>query len=266
MISNSKYRGEVKSKKYLGQHFLKDENIAKQIVNAVDESEADAILEIGPGMGVLTKYLQNLESPCYFIEKDEDSVDYLKKHYPKIEPNLVLGDFLKLDIALYTARQLSVVGNFPYNISSQIFFKLLDYVDSISQIVCMLQYEVALRISSPKGNKQYGILSVLLQSYYDVEFLFKVPPSVFVPPPKVDSAVIRFKRKSNYDTVISCDKKLFRQVVKISFNQRRKMLSNSLKPMLRGEKIENDIMNMRPEQLTVEDFVSLTHLIEEKRK
>lgn len=259
-------RGDVVyAKKYLGQHFLKDENIAKQIVEAIDEKLADAILEIGPGMGVLTKYLLELASHCHYVEKDEESVAYLQENYPEIKPFLILDDFLKMDLRPYVSKQLSVIGNFPYNISSQIFFKLLDFIDTIPQVVCMLQYEVAQRISSPKGSKQYGILSVLLQSYYEVELLFKVPPGVFLPPPKVDSAVIRLKRREDYDTVINCDKKLFRTIVKTAFNQRRKMISNSLKPLLMGKKIENDIMNKRPEQLGVEDFVSLTRLIEEVR-
>lgn len=252
----------VQAKKYLGQHFLKDEHIAQKIVSAVDINLSDAILEIGPGMGVLTKYLLELEALCYYIEKDKESVAFLQQNYPNIKNYLVEGDFLKLDLAPYTKKQLSIIGNFPYNISSQIFFKLLEFVDSIPQIVGMLQFEVAQRICSPKGNKQYGILSVLLQSFYAVELLFKVPPGVFLPPPKVDSAVVRLVRREDYKNRINCNKKTFRLVVKTAFNQRRKMLSNSLKPMLMGQKIEDKIMNMRPEQLTVEDFVSLTRQIE----
>ncbi|PVX50718.1 dimethyladenosine transferase [Balneicella halophila] len=252
----------VTPKKKLGQHFLTDENIAQKIVNALDFSSAEAVLEIGPGTGVLTQWLKDKEVPFYLIEVDTESIEYLNATYPTLTQNLLEQDFLKLDFDTLPMKSFSIIGNLPYNISSQIFFKILDAVERIPQIVCMIQYEVAQRISSPPNNKQYGILSVLLQAYYDIEFLFKVPPQVFNPPPKVDSGVIRLTRRSDYETSINCDKQLFKNVVKTGFNQRRKMLSNSLKPILGDKKIDNHIMNKRPEQLGVEDFVSLTRLIE----
>lgn len=252
----------VTPKKKLGQHFLTDENIAQKIVNALDYASAEAVLEIGPGTGVLTHWLRNKEIPYYLIEIDSESIKYLNATYPSLTKNLIEGDFLRFDFTTIPSPSFSIIGNFPYNISSQIFFKILEAVELVPQVVCMLQYEVAQRISSAPNNKQYGILSILLQAYYDIEFLFKVPPQVFNPPPKVDSGVIRLTRKPNYGAIINCDKKLFKNVVKTSFNQRRKMLSNSLKPILGEKKLASPMMKKRPEQLRVEDFVSLTRLIE----
>lgn len=251
----------VTPKKKLGQHFLTDENIAHKIVAALDYSSAESVLEIGPGTGVLTQWLRKKDVPYYLVEIDRESIEYLNATYPSLSKNLIEGDFLRLNLEVIPTASFAVIGNFPYNISSQIFFKILEAVDRIPQVVCMIQYEVAQRISSPPNNKQYGILSVLLQAYYDIEFLFKVPPQVFNPPPKVDSGVIRLIRKPNYDSIINCDKKLFKNVVKTSFNQRRKMLSNSLKPILGEKKLDTSLMKKRPEQLKVEDFVSLTRLI-----
>ncbi len=252
----------VKPKKKLGQHFLTDENIAKKIVNALDCENAESVLEIGPGTGVLTRWLKDKKVPYYLIDIDAESIEYLHATYPSLSKYIVEGDFLKLNLDEFFSSDLHIIGNFPYNISSQIFFKILDAVDKVPEVVCMIQYEVAQRISSKPNCKQYGILSVLLQAYYDIEFLFKVPPQVFNPPPKVDSGVIRLKRKKDYKTAIPCDKKLFKTIIKTAFNQRRKMLSNSLKSIEGFEKIENPIMKKRPEQLKVEDFVSLTRLIE----
>lgn len=249
-------------KKKLGQHFLTDENIAQKIVNALDTSSAEAILEIGPGTGVLTRWLRKKNRPYYLVEIDSESIEYLNATYPSLTQNLIEGDFLRLDLGRIPAPTFSVIGNFPYNISSQIFFKILETTDRIPEIVCMIQYEVAQRISASPNNKQYGILSVLLQAYYDIEFLYKVPPQVFNPPPKVDSGVIRLTRKQNYSATLNCDKALFKTLVKTGFNQRRKMLSNSLKPLLGAQKIKDPIMKKRPEQLKVEDFVYLTRLME----
>lgn len=252
----------VRAKKKLGQHFLKDENIARNIVNGLDKTEVGTVLEIGPGTGVLTQFLRPQFSNCFHIEIDTESVEYLKKNYPNIDNDLIEGDFLKIDLSTITEDTLSIIGNFPYNISSQIFFKILDNVAQIPEVVCMIQFEVAQRISSPPNSKQYGILSVLLQAYYDIEFLFKVPPHVFLPPPKVDSGVIRLRRKADYETFLDCNKRLFKNVVKTAFNQRRKMLSNSLKPILGKQSLRNGLENKRPEQLSVRDFVSLTNEIE----
>ncbi len=252
----------VRPKKKLGQHFLTDENIAKKIVEALDYATAKSILEIGPGTGVLSHWLKEKKMPYYLVEIDEESIEYLNATYPTLSKNIINRDFLKLDLDTITTEDLHIIGNFPYNISSQIFFKILDNIEKVPQVVCMIQYEVAQRISSAPNCKQYGILSVLLQAYYDIEFLFKVPPQVFNPPPKVDSGVIRLTRKADYETAIPCDKKLFKTIIKTAFNQRRKMLSNSLKSLDGFEKIENPIMKKRPEQLSVKDFVSLTSLIE----
>lgn len=253
---------KVTPKKKLGQHFLTDENIAQRIVNAMDYSSAEAVLEVGPGTGVLTEWVRKKINSYYLIEIDTESIRYLNATYPSLSKNLIEGDFLKMNLEQTFLSSFSIIGNFPYNISSQIFFKILEVVERVPQVVCMIQYEVAQRISSGPNSKQYGVLSVLLQAHYDIEFLFKVPPQVFNPPPKVDSGVIRLTRKPNYDTIINCDKRLFKNVVKTAFNQRRKMLSNSLKPILGEKKIKDSVMKMRPEQLKVEDFVSLTRLIE----
>jgi len=258
----------VKPKKYLGQHFLKDQNIARKIVNSLT-SENSTILEIGPGTGVLTKFLfEKNERNVFLIEIDIESYEFLIAQHPEYKSNIIHADFLKTDIlSLINFKQniennqLSIIGNFPYNISSQIFFKVLDLKTVVGEVVCMIQKEVAERISAKNGSKTYGILSVLLQAYYDIEYLFTVNESVFNPPPKVKSAVIRLKRNKNIK--LECNEDLFLKVVKTSFNQRRKTLSNSLKPIMNGKKIENPIFQKRPEQLSVNEFVLLTNLISE---
>jgi 16S rRNA (adenine1518-N6/adenine1519-N6)-dimethyltransferase len=257
---------KVRPKKSLGQHFLHDQSIAQRIVTSLKiENEQKAVLEIGPGMGVLTKFL--IDQPgidLKVIEIDRDSVAYLRKHYAKLEGKIIEGDFLKADIAAIFPGTFSIIGNFPYNISSQIFFRVLENRDRVDQLVCMLQKEVAERIAAPHGSKTYGILSVLLQAYYDIEFLFKVPPGVFTPPPKVMSAVIRLRR--NAVARLPCDEVHFVQVVKQAFNTRRKTLRNALKNLnLPAEISALDIMNKRAEQLSVREFVNLTSLIDQSR-
>ena len=289
---------EVRAKKALGQHFLTDQSIAKNIVGALQGRQA---LEVGPGMGVLTQYLlPRPELALKVIELDNESVVYLKKHYPELGDNLIEGDFLKMDLDGIFEGEYSVIGNFPYNISSQIFFKILEHRDRIPEVVCMIQKEVAERIAEKPGTKTYGILSVFLQAWYDIEYLFTVGSGAFNPPPKVQSAVIRLTRNSRTD--LGCDEKLFRTVVKTAFGQRRKTLRNSLKPLIghfgklsdpsvpvtgpavpvtgpaipvtepaevttlpQESKTANipslasdPIFDLRPERLSVEDFVALT--------
>ena len=246
---------EVRAKKSLGQHFLTDQSIATRIVDALQGSD---VLEVGPGMGVLTQYLLNKNLKV--VEIDKESVVYLKKHYPELGDGLIEGDFLKMNLSGLFPGQFSIIGNFPYNISSQIFFKILEYRDIVPEVVCMIQKEVAERIAEKPGTKTYGILSVFLQAWYDIEYLFTVGPGAFNPPPKVHSAVIRLTRNSR--TSLGCDEKLFRSVVKTAFGQRRKTLRNSLKPLLQqtqGPNITSDpIFDLRPERLSVEDFITLT--------
>ena len=246
---------EVRAKKSLGQHFLTDQSIASRIVDALQGSD---VLEVGPGMGVLTQYLLNKNLKV--VEIDKESVVYLKKHYPALGVGLIEGDFLKMNLSGLFPGQFSIIGNFPYNISSQIFFKILEYRDLVPEVVCMIQKEVAERIAEKPGTKTYGILSVFLQAWYDIEYLFTVGPGAFNPPPKVHSAVIRLTRNSR--TSLGCDEKLFRSVVKTAFGQRRKTLRNSLKPLVQqaqGTGITSDpIFDLRPERLSVEDFIALT--------
>jgi len=251
----------VRAKKSLGQHFLKDQKIAERIVDSLDISLAGWVLEIGPGTGVLTQYLVNIENIEFkAAEIDTESIEYLQKNFPQIGENLLEGDFLKMDLDKVFRTKFSVIGNFPYNISSQIFFKLIDHKDQVPQIVCMLQKEVAERLASPPGNKSYGILSVLLQAWYDIDYLFTVEPGSFIPPPKVKSAVISLKRNSRLS--LGCDEVMFRKVVKASFNQRRKAVRNSVKQLLEGKTPPDSyLFGMRPEQLSVEEFVELTNLI-----
>jgi 16S rRNA (adenine1518-N6/adenine1519-N6)-dimethyltransferase len=253
----------VKAKKYLGQHFLTDEKIAERIVDSLTNYQTQ-VLEIGPGMGVLTKYM--IHKPgvnLKVVELDVESVAYLQENYPSLQGNIISGDFLKMDLQEITTENISIIGNFPYNISSQIFFKVLEYRDQIPEVVGMLQKEVAERLASPPGNKTYGILSVFLQAFYDVEYLFTVSEHVFNPPPKVKSGVIRLKR--NNVEHLDCDEKLFFRVVKAGFNQRRKTLSNSLKTIpFNREKIgEISLFAKRPEQLSVREFVELTQFIQQ---
>lgn len=258
---------EVRAKKALGQHFLKDEGVARRIVDSFDSKTYKNLLEIGPGTGVLSKYLVDMDDLNFkLIEIDDESVDYLLLHYPKVAKNLYNADFLKLDLKRIFPESFCVIGNFPYNISSQIFFKILDYKEDIPQVVCMIQKEVAQRIASAPGNKDFGILSVLLQAWYDIEYLFTVPPGAFLPPPKVNSAVIRLNR--NNRTSLGCDETLFKKIVKGCFGQRRKTIRNSIKPILaelnqlQNENIlQHPFLSMRPEQLGVEEFIELTKLV-----
>ena len=254
----------VKAKKYLGQHFLKDENIARRIAESLSKS-FDNVLEIGPGMGVLTKYiLQQCRPNFKVIEIDEESVEYLKKHYPDLQGNIYFGDFLKLDLSeLFSAKDFSVIGNFPYNISSQILFKVFDNRNRIPEVVGMFQKEVAERVAAKPGNKIYGILSVLLSVYYDIEYLFTVDEHVFNPPPKVKSAVIRLTR--NDVEHLDCDETLFVQVVKAGFNQRRKTLRNALKALnICLDNVPNDYLQARAEQLSPDDFIAITTILQKE--
>jgi 16S rRNA (adenine1518-N6/adenine1519-N6)-dimethyltransferase len=256
---------KVRPKKYLGQHFLHDQNIARRIVGELQIGAGAVVLEIGPGMGVLTRYLSEIPGiDLHLIEIDRESVTYLEQHYPSLKGRIVSGDFMEADLRGLIAGHFSIIGNFPYNISSQIFFRVLHHRDVVDQVVCMLQKEVADRIAAPHGSKTYGILSVLLQAYYKIEYLFKVSPGVFTPPPKVMSAVIRLKR--NEIEKLPCDEVLFFQVVKQGFNNRRKTLRNALKNLnLKDEVVSLDVMNKRAEQLPVESFVHLTQAIEKSR-
>jgi 16S rRNA (adenine1518-N6/adenine1519-N6)-dimethyltransferase len=253
----------VRPKKHLGQHFLTDQNIARKIVSLISSSNA-TVIEIGAGTGVLTKFLieEHLEK-LHIIEIDEESVDYLYANFPELSSKISLEDFLKSDLSVFQAP-LTIIGNFPYNISSQIFFQVLNYKDAVNEVVCMIQKEVAERLASGPGNKTYGILSVLLQAWYSIEYQFTVGEKVFNPPPKVKSAVIRLKR--NETDRLDCNEKLFQQVVKKGFNQRRKTLRNALREYVTPSIIENDFFNKRAEQLSVSDFVSLTNLIESSKK
>ncbi|MEP0710664.1 16S rRNA (adenine(1518)-N(6)/adenine(1519)-N(6))-dimethyltransferase RsmA [Algoriphagus sp.] len=256
---------KVKAKKHLGQHFLTDLTIAEQIAQAVKgHQNVSKVLEIGPGMGVLTDFLIKGDLDLYLIDIDKESIIYLHKKYPELGDKIIEGDFLKMDLQESFDQKFAIAGNFPYNISSQIFFKVLEVKDQVTEVVCMLQKEVAERIASPKGNKDYGILSVLLQAYYDIEYLFTVPPHVFDPPPKVNSGVIRLTR--NETQKLDCNEKLFKQVVKAGFGNRRKTLRNCMKPFqLPAEFNSHPILDLRAEQLDVADFIFLTQTIEASR-
>ena len=255
---------QVKPKKSLGQHFLTNLGVAQQIAQSLKIEQVMLVLEIGPGMGVLTQYLlQNPNIRLTAIELDRESVDYLKLHFPQL--NLIQADFLKFDLSLLYPEntQFCVIGNYPYNISSQILFKVLDYKNQIPCCSGMFQKEVAERIASKPGKKAYGILSVLLQTYYDIEYLFTVDEHNFNPPPKVKSAVIRLTRNNRQQ--LDCDEQLFKKIVKTAFNQRRKQMRNSLAQLIGKDNniINNAIFTKRPEQLSVEEFISLTKLIEQ---
>lgn len=255
-------RSPVKPKKFLGQHFLKDMDIARRIAETMIGYAGLPILEIGPGTGVLTRFLLAAGHDLTVVEIDRESVAYLRAHFPELDNRILEEDFLKLRLNKIFSGRFCVIGNYPYNISSQIFFKVLDYKDLIPCCSGMIQKEVAERMASGPGNKNYGILSVLMQAWYDIEYLFTVPEHVFEPPPKVKSAVIRMTR--NKVTDLGCSEQLFKQVVKTSFNQRRKTLRNSLKPILGKEcpLYESPIFDKRPEQLSVDQFISLTKEIE----
>ena len=262
---------EVRAKKALGQHFLTDQRIAQDIVAAL-HGPCEA-LEVGPGMGVLTQYLlQREDIDLKLVEIDGESVDYLLTHFAGMQGKLLQADFLRLKLEKIFPERFSVIGNFPYNISSQIFFKVLDYRESIPEVVCMIQKEVAERIAEGPGSKTYGILSVLLQAWYDIEYLFSVGSGCFAPPPKVESAVIRLTRNSRTD--LGCDESLFRAVVKTAFGQRRKMMRNPLKPLIAAKAARegwtdeekaaftaNPVFERRPETMSVEDFIDLTNLL-----
>ena len=260
---------QVRPKKNLGQHFLTDLNIAKQIADTVDTCPDLPVLEVGPGMGVMTQFLVEKPRPFKVVEIDRESVAYLQEHFPRLYNNIIGGDFLRMDLKeVFDGQQFVLTGNYPYDISSQIFFKMLDNKDLIPCCTGMIQHEVAVRMASQPGNKQYGILSVLIQAWYHVEYLFTVEPGVFNPPPKVQSAVIRMTR--NEVTDLGCDEQLFKRVVKTVFNQRRKMLRVSLRQIFNGEHpasplfFEDEMMTRRPEQLSIPEFVALTNKVEKE--
>jgi 16S rRNA (adenine1518-N6/adenine1519-N6)-dimethyltransferase len=288
MMIMENYNDLVRPKKALGQHFLVDLNIARKIVDSLS-TDHDVVIEVGAGMGVLTQYLiENQLDKLQVVEIDKESVEFLKKKFPELEGHLVHGDFLKYDISDLSFRptggsgeilfpheysnkkdfstslemtlDVGVIGNFPYNISSQIFFQILKYRNNVSECVGMIQKEVAERLAAGPGSKTYGILSVLLQAWYDIEYLFTVNENVFNPPPKVKSAVIRLKRNNVKE--LGCDEKLFVTVVKQAFNQRRKTLRNSLRSLIPAEIIDNEIFNKRPEQLSVAEFVDIVRHFE----
>lgn len=261
-----KYMRSVRPKKNLGQHFLTDLDIARRIADTVDACADIPVLEIGPGMGVLTQYLVKKNRLVKAVEIDRESVAYLNGTYPELAENIIGEDFLRMDLnTIFGGKQFVLTGNYPYDISSQIFFKMLDYKELVPCCTGMIQREVALRIASAPGNKAYGILSVLIQAWYDVEYLFTVDETVFNPPPKVKSAVIRMTRNKVID--LGCDEALFKRIVKATFNQRRKMLRVSLRQIFSTAPptsgfYEQDIMTKRPEQLTVSQFVELTNMVE----
>lgn len=255
----------VRPKKSLGQHFLKDQNIAQKIVDAIAGFPQKTVLEIGPGTGVLTSMLVKKEDiDVYAIEIDSEAYEYLQAAYPSLGAKLIFKNVLKFDLKEIFNSPITIIGNFPYNISSQIFFKVLENRDLVLDVVCMIQKEVAERIKASHGNKTYGILSVFLQAFYDINYLFTVGPKVFDPPPKVNSAVIHLKR--NQRESLGCNEELFFKVVKLGFNQRRKTLRNSLKSILLNLQTNDEIFGKRPEQLNVEDFIYLTNMIDSSTK
>ena len=251
---------EVRPKKALGQHFLTDQNIAQRIVEQLSP-DVESVIEVGAGTGVLTQFLvRDVLDKFHVIEIDKESIAYLQQHFPMLGDRLIEGDFLRADLNQYGQQNMAIIGNFPYNISSQIFFQVLKYKEQVVEVVGMVQKEMAERMAAKEGSKTYGILSVLMQAWYDIDYLFTVHENVFNPPPKVKSAVIKMRR--NAVTDLGCDEKLFVNIVKQAFNQRRKTMRNSLRPMLSPEIIENEVFNKRPEQLSVQEFIELTNLIE----
>lgn len=255
--------GPVRAKKHLGQHFLTDENIARNTVDALLEKDrTSTIIEVGPGTGVLTQFLIN-ELPGFFaLDVDTESVDYLKTKYPEKKDQILFADFLETDLSTVAGTKYNVIGNFPYNISSQIMFKVLENKDQVDYVVGMFQREVALRIAEKPGSKVYGILSVLLQAFYDIEYLFTVNANVFNPPPKVQSAVIRLTR--NNVQKLDCDEALFKRIIKTTFNQRRKTIRNSIRSLYNNNAVTHPLFDKRPEQLSVAQFVELTQFVQEK--
>ena len=256
----------VRAKKHLGQHFLTDKNIASKIVNSLQRKGGyNQVLEVGPGMGILSDFLlQTADLETHLIDLDTESYEYLQKRYPQLGERLINGDFLELNFKDVFADKFAIIGNFPYNISSQILFKVLDNRDQVVEVVGMFQKEVAERCTAKPGSKEYGILSVFLQAWYNVEYLFTVKAGVFNPPPKVLSAVIRLSR--NDIKVLDCDEKLFWQVVKTAFNQRRKTLRNALSSLIVKEKmVDEPLLDLRAERLSVGDFVKLTNVISATR-
>ncbi|PHS67500.1 MAG: 16S rRNA (adenine(1518)-N(6)/adenine(1519)-N(6))-dimethyltransferase [Flavobacterium sp.] len=253
---------QVKAKKYLGQHFLKDEEVAKKIADTVTLEGYKNVLEIGPGMGMLTKYLIEKDIDVIAMELDSESVKYLGENYKNKNLKVIPADFLKLDLTgFFNGEQYAITGNFPYNISTQIVFKTLEWRDQIPEFTGMFQKEVAKRICEKEGSKTYGIMSVLVQAFYDAEYLFTVPPTVFNPPPKVESGVLRLRRKADYS--LPCDEKMLFKVVKTAFQQRRKTMRNSLKVFNLSDKLKEDtIFDQRPEQLSVSEFIALTLKLE----
>ena len=255
----------VKAKKHLGQHFLKDLNIAQKIADTLSLANYKKVVEIGAGMGVLTQFLLKKDTEVYVVEIDKESVAYLEAHYPELRGKIIADDFLKYDIAGYLREPFAIIGNFPYNISTQIVFKLLELRDYVPEFSGMFQKEVAERICECEGSKTYGILSVLVQAFYEATYLFTVSEGVFNPPPKVKSGVLRLVRKPDYH--LDCDEALFFTIVKTAFNQRRKTLRNSLKPLLTNESLKkNSIFDKRPEQLPWQDFVFITKEISRKEQ
>lgn len=253
----------VRAKKHLGQHFLNDENIARDTVGAILEKDKTSfIIEVGPGTGVLTQFLINDVENFLAMDVDGESVDYLKLKYPEKKDKIILSDFLEADLLKLAGQKFNVVGNFPYNISSQIMFKVLENKNSVDYVVGMFQKEVAMRLAEKPGSKVYGILSVLLQAYYDIEYLFTVHENVFTPPPKVKSAVIRLTRNSVQN--LDCDEVLFKKIVKTTFNQRRKTIRNSVRTLFNNNELRHPLLDKRPEQLSVAQFVELTKFVEEQ--
>ncbi|GAA5101999.1 16S rRNA (adenine(1518)-N(6)/adenine(1519)-N(6)) -dimethyltransferase RsmA [Chryseobacterium ginsengisoli] len=254
----------VKAKKHLGQHFLTDENIAKKIVEGLSFDGYNKVMEVGPGMGVLTKYLLEKEQNIYLAEIDNESIEYLKNNYSKVTEETFVGDFLKQDFSFTNGEQIAIIGNFPYNISSQILFQIVDYYELIPEMVGMFQKEVAERTAAVPRTKSYGILSVLIQAYYDTSYMFTVHENVFNPPPKVKSGVIRLTR--NPKEGLAGNEVLFKQIVKAGFNQRRKKLSNALKILNIPEVLKtHEFMDKRAEELSVMDFISFTQLWKENQ-
>ncbi len=256
--------GKVRAKKKFGQHFLNDKGIAEKIVEALKADGIDHVIELGPGMGVLTEYILRRPYKSSFVEIDEEAISYLEQNFPEIKGRIIDSDFLKVDLDVNFKGNLAIIGNFPYNISSQILFKMLEHKDRVLELVGMFQKEVADRVVAAPGSKIYGIISVFVQAYYKTEYVFTLGPEKFNPPPKVNSAVIRLTR--NDVDKLDCNEKLFFKVVKQTFNQRRKMIRNTLKSFGVGSEFESEYLTKRPEELSVFDFIELTRQVETEIK